>query len=914
MTQKTMIVKFSVLVLTTLVFTLTLHGISHAQTYTHIHIDAVNGTNAPGNGAAAKPYKSITYALLLSTRSNLPDPWHVHIHPGTYDADPAKPASEREIFPLVLRTEMIFEGTTTAEECIIDGQHVGESQVEILLGLDTEGVVIRNLTIQNMNRTNGTGGIVLNDPTGTKETPSRLEGCIVHNNSGGVWSNMPLILTENTFRDNGGAGVATTRSTEATNNLFSGNGGSGLYINGDSAGDISENTFQNNAGGVHITGTLKANVTHNTFNNNGGGDGDGGGLYAGTFTGDVTHNTFDNNSSRDGGGLYAGTFTGDVTHNTFDNNNSGIHGGGLYVRSNFTGDVTHNTFDNNNSGYNGGGLYVEGTFTGNVTHNTITRNTGLYSGGFWVTTLTGNITHNIFDSNSANDGGAFWLGSSTNTVEVFNNIFFNNTARRTGNSVVTRHATHFMNNLFMISDELSEGLSAAHTVWVNSPGCQFHNNIFSGVQTAIATEGALDLPITHNLFHNIKVDFVESGGNNLGADLAFWELLAVNASDNLEGDPLLVDPVTSRDFHLQAGSPAIDAGTNPYAPTDDFDGVARPVGATVDIGPYEYGGKPAPTPQTLEIVSGDNQQGVINTALANPFVVKVKDGSGSALAGVTVTFAVTAGGGVLSTESATTDADGIAKTTLTLGSDDGTNTVSVSVSGIQGAITFTATAVATEPPQLVGDVNKDGVVNIFDLVLVAGHFGQAGDDSTDVNADGVVNIFDLVLVAGAFGNTSAAPSLHLRVGNTDRDVGNTDRYSLLTATDVQGWLTQAQGLDLTDATVQRGIIVLQQLLAALTPKETTLLPNYPNPFNPETWIPYRLAKAADVTLTIYDLSGGIVRTLNVGHQIAAVYERRDKAIYWDGRTEFGERVASGLYFYHLTAGDYSATRKMVILK
>ena len=204
MTQRTLFSKFSVLVLTTLVFTLTLHGISHALTYTHIHIDAVNGTNAPGNGAAAKPYKSITYALLLSTRGELPDPWHMHIHPGTYDANPAKPASEREIFPLKLRTEMIFEGTTTAAECIIDGQHVGESQVEILLGLDTEGVVIRNLTIQNMNRTNGTGGIVLNDPTGTKETPSRLEECIVHNNKGGgMWTNMPLILTDNTFSNNG---------------------------------------------------------------------------------------------------------------------------------------------------------------------------------------------------------------------------------------------------------------------------------------------------------------------------------------------------------------------------------------------------------------------------------------------------------------------------------------------------------------------------------------------------------------------------------------------------------------------------------------------------------------------------------------------------------------------------------------
>ena len=114
--------------------------------------------------------------------------------------------------------------------------------------------------------------------------------------------------------------------------------------------------------------------------------------------------------------------------------------------------------------------------------------------------------------------------------------------------------------------------------------------------------------------------------------------------------------------------------------------------------------------------------------------------------------------------------------------------------------------------------------------------------------------------------------------------------------------------------VKRGHIQLGELVAYEIPAKTELLLNYPNPFNPETWIPYRLAEDANVALTIYDLSGGVVRRLDVGHRIAAVYESRSKAIYWDGRTEFGERVASGVYFYHLSAGDYSATRKMVILK
>ena len=97
-------------------------------------------------------------------------------------------------------------------------------------------------------------------------------------------------------------------------------------------------------------------------------------------------------------------------------------------------------------------------------------------------------------------------------------------------------------------------------------------------------------------------------------------------------------------------------------------------------------------------------------------------------------------------------------------------------------------------------------------------------------------------------------------------------------------------------------------------KQTVLLQNYPNPFNPETWIAYRLAEPANVTLTIYNMSGAIVRTIDVGYQRATAYESKQKAIHWDGRNNNGERVSSGTYFYHLQAGDYQSTKKMVILK
>jgi hypothetical protein len=93
-----------------------------------------------------------------------------------------------------------------------------------------------------------------------------------------------------------------------------------------------------------------------------------------------------------------------------------------------------------------------------------------------------------------------------------------------------------------------------------------------------------------------------------------------------------------------------------------------------------------------------------------------------------------------------------------------------------------------------------------------------------------------------------------------------------------------------------------------------LYPNYPNPFNPETWIPYQVATDADVTVRIFDTRGQLIKTIALGQKEVGLYISRDKAAYWDGRNQFGETVSSGVYFYTLHAGDFTATRKMVIMK
>ena len=516
------------------------------------------------------------------------------------------------------------------------------------------------------------------------------------------------------------------------------------------------------------------------------------------------------------------------------------------------------------------------------------------------------------------------------------------------------------------------------------------------------------------------------------------------------------------------------------------------------------------TPPALLKISGDNQKGITGAALEDPFVVEVQDANGSAFAGVPVTFVVATGSGTLSTTRTTTDANGRAESTLTLGPNPETNTISVSAAGIVELATFHAISdlpfiryILSIPAGIslihiplkvtvVDEIEKtiESVGDLYDALggaskvnflitydpatqgwlsyfvpsdkgtsadapladdtgIIAGlrtpvsiqlRGDPLGTDGTStitlnqglnlvglpLNDSRIMRVSDLFALEGIGGNvpviiltddgefelvgrardpgdieiiggqsfiltaqraaivgisgdgwtnvsgTAAAPSLSLtgvEVKNTTPVLGlrgsivdevtgvnpvgirvtvknlSTGRVVVaITAPDEAGYRSTVVDIEtgraatvgdileisaqsptpfigveplqytVTAEDVKQSLIQLPNLVAYEIPAETELLRNYPNPFNPETWIPYRLAEDAFVTLTIYDLSGQIVRTLEVGHRIAAAYESRSKAIYWDGRNKLGERMASGVYFYTLTAGDYSATRKMLILK
>ncbi len=219
----------------------------------------------------------------------------------------------------------------------------------------------------------------------------------------------------------------------------------------------------------------------------------------------------------------------------------------------------------------------------------------------------------------------------------------------------------------------------------------------------------------------------------------------------------------------------------------------------------------------------------------------------------------------------------------------------------------------SHPQTLKWDVNDDGSVDIEDLLLVANSFGVQSLDypKADVNKDGSVDIIDLLLIASHLGESTNA--------QTPRAISIPTQHF----DKVEKWLTEARLIDNGSTIFRKGIANLEMLLNTVIPQKSTLLPNFPNPFNPETWIPYDVAKDADVQINIYNLKGESVKQLQVGFQAAGAYRTKSRAAYWDGRNSIGERVASGTYYYTLTAryrngnlseSQFRSTRRMVIVK
>jgi hypothetical protein len=168
--------------------------------------------------------------------------------------------------------------------------------------------------------------------------------------------------------------------------------------------------------------------------------------------------------------------------------------------------------------------------------------------------------------------------------------------------------------------------------------------------------------------------------------------------------------------------------------------------------------------------------------------------------------------------------------------------------------------------------------------------------STRLDGDYIKVTPTLIMGAG----TEATPREY-SFTDTDVVVGNTYYYYI-------------EDVDFSGKTSRSHIIGIIAGQTIIIPIKSALLQNFPNPFNPETWIPYQLAQNASVTVRIYNLKGQSIRTIELGQKAAGTYLTKDRAVYWDGQDNVGEKVASGMYFYMLQAGEFMSTRRMVIIE
>jgi PKD repeat protein len=236
-----------------------------------------------------------------------------------------------------------------------------------------------------------------------------------------------------------------------------------------------------------------------------------------------------------------------------------------------------------------------------------------------------------------------------------------------------------------------------------------------------------------------------------------------------------------------------------------------------------------------------------------------------------------------------------------------------------------------------GDTNNDGTVDILDIIPLGQYWNKTGQSRAklssdwsiqpatqwkpdklatyaDANGDGKVDENDIIPIAVNWNLIHELDSMPCPktsdMDNMSYEPSFLNMYeSIYQVLDNMTYETKGS-YELKKAVKE----IIDNIKQSQTPKGTKLFQNYPNPFNPETWIPYNLKNAGHVVIRIYNALGQQVRTLDIGLKEAGVYTSQDKAAYWDGKNDKGEKVSNGIYFYNITFGNFSATRKMVILE
>ena len=283
----------------------------------------------------------------------------------------------------------------------------------------------------------------------------------------------------------------------------------------------------------------------------------------------------------------------------------------------------------------------------------------------------------------------------------------------------------------------------------------------------------------------------------------------------------------------------------------------------------------------------------------------------------------TASGTNIGTAVAATDSDSGDTLTYTLGGTDAASFSIVSTSGqlqtsaaldYETKKSYTVTVSVSD-----GNGESDSIAVTINVTDVNETIASVSTNITTCSVSHKSgNVYDVTIAGTVTGNHNVRfLTVHGYVNDDPDEIGR-DSVGFLDAGETKNFSITGTWTHDGSTSQECSVVLTYQTLGAPSaqslPAKTALLSNYPNPFNPETWIPYQLGKSAEVTITIYDIRGRVVRTLILGNQPAGVYQSRSKAAHWDGRNHFGEKVATGLYFYTLKAEDWTATRKMLIRK
>lgn len=196
------------------------------------------------------------------------------------------------------------------------------------------------------------------------------------------------------------------------------------------------------------------------------------------------------------------------------------------------------------------------------------------------------------------------------------------------------------------------------------------------------------------------------------------------------------------------------------------------------------------------------------------------------------------------------------------------------------------------------DLNKDGIVNILDFIEMR------PDGQADVNNDGVIDVLDIVAAMGS--------GINIGIWDVNGD-GIVDIQDFIIVRTENGAELDTNGDGVVDI-LDIVYLLNGSLLSPMAPLASDLGISYPNPCNPEAWIPFKLADGADVSVKIFNSRGQLVKNIDLGYRNPGIYVAKSSSAYWDGMNENGEKVPSGIYFYNIKAGNFTATKKMIVLK